>query len=595
MPAQKKSILTAVTNCVLLLLTLLIVFACATPAGTESAQQHQSNAKSASEAIHESSNKAIDPIEPLSAEAMYRVMAAELEGNAGEVRAALSNYLEAALVSNDPEIAKRATVLAARAGSWQHAAMAADRWLMLDPENIDAARALATAHITSGNYKAAAYQLDQLFAQTAGSEAEKWQQITPLLTHASSDESALELFKKLLEKHQLTGSPKSVASSQLAQSQLAVKLGDMKLGLELGAAAAAGLPEDVSAQLWTGSLLVAAGLLPESIAYFKRAWEIDPIAEESAMAYAEVLHRQKNSLSANAVLAALKPTDKVMLNRIVFAVLEEAPQRAQQLFQEMANSLDKNDPGHPLRMARAADLIQLTDEARDWYARVPETDDDWFSARLRLAVLITESEGLEQGRALLEPLKADERAEIAEQAWLGDSQLLQRAQKFQASIASLNKGLERFPDSAALNYSLGLLYAQADDVEAAEMIFHKILSQQPNNAAVLNALGYTLADQTDRYAEAYEYIKRALELRPDEVAAIDSMGWVLFRMGRYEESLQYLRRAYRLDENVEIAVHLIEVLWLTGQQTEAKQIFNKTRETGATDPLLISIGERLGL
>ena len=55
-----------------------------------------------------------------------------------------------------------------------------------------------------------------------------------------------------------------------------------------------------------------------------------------------------------------------------------------------------------------------------------------------------------------------------------------------------------------------------------------------NGAAALNALGYTLADQTDRYEEAYELLKRAIAIMPDDPAIIDSMGWVHYRLGNYD-------------------------------------------------------------
>ena len=595
MPVQKKSILTATATGVLLLLAMLVVSACAAPVTTVKDDTPRQVSAEANQAPLVSAAVTDTGSEPMSADEMYRVMAAELEGSEGEVGAALNNYLEAALLSDDPEIAKRVTVLSVRARSWQHAAMAADRWQVLDPENLDATRALAAAHISTGNYKAAAYQLDILYEKTPGTETEKWQQVTAVLARASNNENARDLLQQLIDKHELNGDTRSVATGKLAQSQLAAKLGDMKLAVQLARESALVLQDDVATQLWVGRLLVAAGQMPESSKYFKRAWEIDPMAKEAAMAYADVLHRQKNTITANKILADLEQTDQVMLNRIVFATLEKDPQRARRLFQTMSESVDKDSAGHAIRMARAADLIMLTDEARRWYALVPESDDAWVAARLRLSVLVSISDGLDKGRAILDPLKNDERAAVAEQAWLADSQLLQRGQQLPEATESLRRGLVGLPDSVPLNYSLGLLLAQVGNVDAAEVAFRKVLNLQPNNPAALNALGYTLADQTDRYPEALEYIQRALELQPDDVSSIDSMGWVLFRLGRNAESLEYLMRAYLLDKNPEIVAHLVEVLWVSGQEAEARQVFNKARESGGGSPVLLKIGKRLGL
>jgi len=599
MPVQKKSILTVTAPAVLILLMMLVVSACAVSGGTDAAQASSDTTASLAdelpEPLPEAGSQPEEVTAAMTADEMYRVMSAELQGSDGDIIAALSNYLEAALLSDDPKIAKRVTVLSARARSWQHAAMAANRWQVLDPNNIEATRTLAAAHIFTGNYKAAAYQLDHLYTQVEGTEAEKWQHITGVLARSASTENARDLLQQLIDKYQLNGNTPAVATGKLAQSQLAAKLGDMPLAMQLGQEAALGLKDDAQAQLWVGRLFIASEKLPESTRYFQRAWEINPTEEEIAMAYAEVLHRQDNTVKANTVLAGLAQTDRVLLNRIVFATVERDQPRAERLFHQMEDSVDRDQPSHAMRMARAADLIGLPAEARSWYARVPESAEAWLAARLRLAVLVAISDGLEQGRAVLTALKNNQDTNVVEQAWLADTQLLQQAQQPEAAAESLRSGLLQQPDSVPLNYSLGLLMAQAGDVAAAEELFRKVLSLQPNNPTALNALGYTLTDLTDRHAEALGYIQRALELQPDDVSVIDSMGWVLYRLGRNTEALVYLKQAYLLDDNPEIAAHLVEVLWKSGQLAAAKALFNKARAESKDDPILLKTGQRLGL
>ena len=106
----------------------------------------------------------------------------------------------------------------------------------------------------------------------------------------------------------------------------------------------------------------------------------------------------------------------------------------------------------------------------------------------------------------------------------------------------------------------------------------KILQQEPDNATALNALGYTLADRTDRLQEAFEYISKALALQPDDAAILDSMGWVHFKLGNLEKSLEYLYKAHALIEDPEISMHLGEVLWTLGQREKAIETVNKALE-----------------
>lgn len=531
----------------------------------------------------------------MDADTLYRVMAAELEGSAGEVSKALSNYLEAALLSDDPEVAKRATILSIRARSWQHAAMAADRWQLLEPNNLDATKALATAQLASGNYSAAGYQLELLFSGMAGTETEKWQAITKLLVNAPGGENAMDLFQQLMDKYPLTGKPKAVAEARLAQSRLAAKLTDLELARELSIAAANTLQQSTKAQIWAGRLAISAGDMPAATPFFKQAWKIEPDNEDLAIAYAEMLHRQKRVLEAESVLASLPQTGSVIVNRMMFAVVEKSPQRAEKLYQSLAVAVDADSPEHTLRMARAADLLRLNDDAIKWYAKVPETEDSWLPARLRLAVLLTEQQKYDAGMEVLEQLKQEPHNEVIEQAWLAEAQILQRDNQVEAAARALQSGLVQLPESIELSYSLGLLQAQLENVTAAETAFRKVLSLQPDNPAALNALGYTLTDLTDRHTEALEYIQRAYALEPDDIAIIDSMGWVMYRLERHQDALRYLKLAFSQDKNAEIGAHLGEVLWVMGLQADAREIFNQARSIDPENITLVRTLERLGL
>ena len=129
----------------------------------------------------------------------------------------------------------------------------------------------------------------------------------------------------------------------------------------------------------------------------------------------------------------------------------------------------------------------------------------------------------------------------------------------------------------------------------AERDLRTIIAAQPDNAAALNALGYTLADQTDRLDEAEALIRQAYILQPDEAAIVDSMGWVAFRQGRLEQATQFLARAWTMDRNPEIAAHLGEVLWTGGKREEAIRILREGAEIDAENPVLVETLDRLGI
>ncbi len=121
-------------------------------------------------------------------------------------------------------------------------------------------------------------------------------------------------------------------------------------------------------------------------------------------------------------------------------------------------------------------------------------------------------------------------------------------------------------------------YERFDQLNILERDLKKIIPLEPENADALNALGYSLTDQTDRHDEALMLIKKALTIKPNEAAFIDSMGWVMYRLKNLDEAVKYLRRALEMLPNDEVAAHLGEVLWMLGEKLEARGVWNKALE-----------------
>jgi Flp pilus assembly protein TadD len=115
---------------------------------------------------------------------------------------------------------------------------------------------------------------------------------------------------------------------------------------------------------------------------------------------------------------------------------------------------------------------------------------------------------------------------------------------------------------------------------------------EPDNVEAINALGYSLADRTERHEEAHVLIKQALEQKPDAFYIQDSMGWVLYRMGKHAEALEYLRKAYATQADPEVAAHLGEVLWVSGNQAEARKIWREAAKLFPNDEKLQGTMER---
>jgi tetratricopeptide (TPR) repeat protein len=124
--------------------------------------------------------------------------------------------------------------------------------------------------------------------------------------------------------------------------------------------------------------------------------------------------------------------------------------------------------------------------------------------------------------------------------------------------------------------------------------YRKTMKRWPESAMSINALGYTLADRTDRYDEAARLIKKALKMAPNSAAIIDSWGWVLHKQGKNEEALGYLEDAYERLRDPEVAGHIVEVLMAMDRQEEAKQTLEEAELLFPESDYLEKLREQIG-
>jgi Flp pilus assembly protein TadD len=157
----------------------------------------------------------------------------------------------------------------------------------------------------------------------------------------------------------------------------------------------------------------------------------------------------------------------------------------------------------------------------------------------------------------------------------------------------LGQGLQRYPGETSLRYSQALLLEDQGKNKRAVEVLQGLAKDSPDDPAVLNALGYLLTDQFDRHEEARGYIQKALAMNPDSPAIIDSMGWVLYKLGDYGAARDYLERAYRLEQDPEIAAHLIDVRWALGDRDEALELLHTALERNPDDRHLKELSGRL--
>lgn len=249
------------------------------------------------------------------------------------------------------------------------------------------------------------------------------------------------------------------------------------------------------------------------------------------------------------------------------------------LYDELRREAGEPDGGRRLLLGQMAEFLKRPQEALDWYRSVPGGNAR-AEARLRAANTLYELERKDQAFQELRTLQGDASADddARRNAYLLEAELRQKNGEDAGELDVFARGLAAYPDDIEILYARGLAWERRDRIDRAEADFRKILVIDPENTATLNALGYTLADRTQRYQEALELIDRARVAEPENAAIIDSYGWVLYRLGRLPEALVQLRRAFTLQKDPEIAAHVGEVLWVMGQKDEARKYFDEARK-----------------
>jgi len=278
--------------------------------------------------------------------------------------------------------------------------------------------------------------------------------------------------------------------------------------------------------------------------------------------------------------------------RIVFALDSDDRDSAELLYAGFSNVQYDDLSEAAFQAAQSAELLDHRREAIDWYEQV--TGENSVRAIMRQAFLLAGLGDIEEARNLLAQLRIRADSDIKSQSYQVEAQILQEAGDTNKAFQVLNDGLGTLPDDIPLQYARALMAVNLGQLELAESDLRQIISVQPDNAAAINALGYTLADLTDRYDEAEELILLAYELQPQDASIIDSMGWISYRLGRLPEAESYLREAWKIMRNAEVAAHLGEVLWVLGQKDEARSTWLLGIEMESDNKILIDTMQRFG-
>ncbi len=517
------------------------------------------------------------------AELLYELLVGEIAGQRGAVDVAAENYLQAARHSDDPRIAERAAKIAVYAGDKEKALAAAERWVELAPDDSEAQQVVAIMYLRNGRVDDAIPYLEKVRETHAGQRYKGFMFVAQLLGREQDRKAALQAMSRVVESH-----PEE-ADALFAYAHLAMRAERYPLARQLLDKAEALRPDWSDLYLLRAKLYQMEGEIDAAVAAYRKAIALKPDDMEMRLSFARMLVEERRLKQARQEFKELEkraPDNTDVLFALgLLALQAEQTDEAKRYFSRLIQN-GQRVPDASFFLGRIAESEGKEEEALRWYRKV-NGGGNLFEARLRTAILIARQGGMEDARGMLQDLAADFPAQ-AIRILLVESDLLRRERRYQEAFEVLSRGLADHPDNPDLLYAHAMAAERIGRIDILEQDLRKMLEADPDNAQALNALGYTLADRTTRYEEAYRYIERALKLEPEDPAILDSMGWVLYRLGRHQEAIDYLRKA--MDKatagDAEIAAHLGEVLWVSGNRTEAREIWQKARERHPDDEVL---------
>jgi tetratricopeptide (TPR) repeat protein len=232
-----------------------------------------------------------------------------------------------------------------------------------------------------------------------------------------------------------------------------------------------------------------------------------------------------------------------------------------------------------LMLAQAAEQRGDLKGAEAWLLKV-DAPARRLDTQFRRASLLARQGKLDQGVKLIQALP-EETADDSRAKLLAEAQLLRDARDWKSAFDVLAVANEKFPGNADLIYEQSMMAEKIGRLDEMEALLKRVIALKPEYHHAYNALGYSLAERNVRLDEARDLIVKALSLAPAEPFIVDSMGWVEYRLGNKAEALRLLRQAYAARPDPEIAAHLGEVLWISGEQDEARRVW---REGTQRDP-----------
>lgn len=525
------------------------------------------------------------PKQPLTPDLLFKFLVAEVAGQRGAIGIAQSTYLDLARQTRDPRVARRAAEVSMFARNQSGALEATQLWADAEPASERARQTLAALLLNEGKLSEAEPLLRDMLKQDS---ANGFLHLSALMGKTRDTQAAQALVERLAVDY--PGLPEA----RFAVAQAAASAGRFEQAIDALKQADSLRPGWEPAALLRAQVLAKTSRA-DALAFMREFLTVHAGARDVRLAYARTLvnasqfpeaHAEFTRLTQDfprnaevsfaAGLLSLQMGDVAAARALLTQTLEYSPREPDAVY---------------YYLGQTAEQMKQPEEAAAAYAQV-KSGNYLVSARARQAALLARADKLDAALAMLAGTVGENEAQNVRLVQ-ARAELLRQAKRHADEFAALDEGLKRFPESPDLLYDRAMAAEKIDRLDVLESDLRRVMVLRPDDAQAYNALGYTLADRTNRLPEALVLIERALTLAPEDPFILDSMGWAQFRSGNLPRAQDYLERAFKLRPDPEIAAHLGEVLWARGQRDEAGRVWQSSLQTHPQNEVLLETLRRL--
>ncbi|MBV8603538.1 MAG: tetratricopeptide repeat protein [Pelomonas sp.] len=528
----------------------------------------------------------------LDAQMFFQLLYGELELGGGNAGAAYQVLLDAARRTKDERLFEQVVEIALKAHAGDQALAAARDWRDAHPDSVKANQSVVRLMAALDKIDGIVEPLRSLLALAPAEQRVGMLASIPLLFQRSPEPAkVLATLEPFLEEQGNRPGLRDV--SLYVRARLAIAAGDKERALARVQALAASAPTNGDAVQMAVELMPT---VPQAESIVTDRIAADPQNTTLRLAYARALARMQRTADATREfrrVTEMAPDASPAWLALGALELEQrhtaAARPALLKYLELVPEVDGQTPDAGLESvvgasseARRQAMLMLAqaDEqdgdlkgAEAWLAKVKDAGNP-VELAYRRASLLARQGRLAEGVKLLDALP-DSPDEAARAKLLAIAQLKRESNDLKGAYDSLAAGGVRFKSDPDVIYERAMLADRLGHDDEMEKLLRQVIALKPDYYNAYNALGYSLAERNTRLDEARKLVEKALALAPNQPALMDSLGWVEYRQGHLPEALDLLRKAYAAFPDGEVAAHLGEVLWKSGQADEARRVWDE--------------------